>query len=156
MEKTKKQNLNCARNMDVDAWRERQVSKRLRARLEQRELDFVQEHREDTDAELLAYVSRRARELKRMPHPLELAGGEYLQKRLGDWQSLATALGYLPASRKKGAIFIQQMKKKEEEAFFEERRNQRAKKKLEKTYRDKEKNRVQAERQRAQQTSLKG
>lgn len=155
MEKSKRRNLNCARNVDVDAWRERQVSKRLRARLEQRELDFVREHGEDTDAELLAYVSSKARELKRMPHPLELAGGEYLQKRLGDWQSLAAALGYLPASRKTGAAFLQRMKKKEE-AFLEERRTQRAKKKLEKTYRDQEKNRVQAERQRAQQTSLKG
>lgn len=156
MEKSKRRNLNCARNVDVDAWRERQISKRLRARLEQRELDFIREHGGDTDAELLAYVSRRARELKRMPHPLELAGGEYLQKRLGDWQSLATTLGYLPASRKKGTAFLQRMKKKEEEAFLEERRIQRAKKKLEKTHRDQEKNRVQAERQRAQQTSLKG
>lgn len=156
MEKSKRRNLNCARTVDVDAWRERQVSKRLRMRLEQRELDFVREHGEDTDAELLAYVSSKARELKRMPHPFELAGGEYLQTRLGDWQSLAAALGYLPASRKKGTAFLQRMKKKEEEAFLEERRTQRAKKKLEKTHRDQEKNRVQAERQRAQQTSLKG
>ena len=31
----KKENLNWAGNMDVDAWRERQIAKRLKARLEE-------------------------------------------------------------------------------------------------------------------------
>ena len=73
MKKRKKRaNWNQARTMDVDAWRDRQVHKRLTEHLERQEREFVQAHGRDTDAQLIAYVRRKAAELGRMPHPLEL------------------------------------------------------------------------------------
>ena len=70
----KRINWNQARNMDVDAWRERQIQKRLTAYLEQREQEFIRDHAGDTDDRLTVCVQMKARELGRMPHPLELPG----------------------------------------------------------------------------------
>lgn len=120
--KPKRINWNQARNMDVDAWRDRQISKRLDAYLERQEQDFIKEHGGDTDAELIAYVRRKAGELHRMPHPLELPGGEYLKNRLGNWDLLARSLGYSPASGQKGQLAHQRLKQKVEADFQQERR----------------------------------
>ena len=120
--KPKRINLNQARNMDVDAWRERQIHKRLTAYLEQQEQDFIKVHGGDTDAELIAFVHRKAREFHRMPHPMELAGGEYLKKRLGNWDQLARSLGYRPANGQKGRLAREHLKQKIEADFQRERR----------------------------------
>ena len=120
--KPKRINLNHAGNMDVDAWRDRQIRKRLAAFLERQEQDFIKAHGEETDAELIAYVRRKAGELRRMPHPLELPGGEYLKKRLGDWNQLARSLGYQPANGQKGRLARQRLKQKIEADFQQERR----------------------------------
>ena len=58
----KKPNLNHARNMDIDAWRSRQVSKRVKARLASQTQDFIERHGEDTDEQLKEF--RRVRELR--------------------------------------------------------------------------------------------
>ena len=122
MEKTKKPNLNYAGNMDIDAWRERQIRKRVAEHLALREQCFIREHGGESDDELRAYVLHAARRLRRMPHPMELAGGEYLRERLGDWQALARNLGYRPAGGQQGKIAYQRLKQQEEEAFLAERR----------------------------------
>ncbi|MBR3586070.1 MAG: hypothetical protein IKO00_08625 [Oscillospiraceae bacterium] len=120
--KLKRINLNQAGNMDVDAWRERQIHKRLTAYLEQQEQDFIKVHGGDTDAELIDYVNRKAREFHRMPHPMELAGGEYLKRRLGNWDLLARSLGYRPANGQKGRLAREHLKQKIEADFLQERR----------------------------------
>ena len=127
--KSKRINWNQARNMDVDAWRDRQIHKRLAACLAQQEQDFILAHGGDTDAELIAYIRRMAGELRRMPHPLELPGGEYLKKRLGNWDQLAQSLGYGPANGQKGKLARQRLKQKVEEDFQQERRALRTQKK---------------------------
>ena len=124
----KRPNLNHARNMDVDEWRARQVSKRLTAYLEQREQNFIREHGNDTEAELLAYIGERARQLRRMPHPLELEGGKYLNERLGDWAALARSLGYAPPGKKQEERLYRRLREQVEADFAKERRSQRAEK----------------------------
>jgi len=130
MGKQKKVNWSFARNMDVDAWRARQVHKRMAEHLKQREESFVTEHGGDSNAELMAYIQSKAKVLGRMPHPLELDGGEYLKRRLGDWRMLARRLGYLPVSQKRGKIIYKRLKEQEEAAFAAERRALRAKRQL--------------------------
>ena len=49
MGKEKRQNLNFARNMDIDAWRQRQISKRVMLRLAESDKAFKAEHADDTD-----------------------------------------------------------------------------------------------------------
>ena len=63
----KKANLNHARNMDIDAWRERQVCKRLKARLASQTQDFTDRHGTKTDEQLRELVLRRAKAMGRMP-----------------------------------------------------------------------------------------
>ena len=112
--------------MNVDAWKARQIHKRFLAYMERREQDFILEHGQDTDAELIAYVRRKATEFRRMPHPLELPGGGYLQERLGDWRSLAVSLGYMPAGERNGQLAKKRIRQLVENAFYEERRSIKA------------------------------
>ena len=122
MGKAPKPNMNRAGNMDIDAWRERQISKRLKMLLEQRERDFAAAHAGDTDAELREYVRMQAAALGRMPHPLELAGAGYLRARLGDWISLAMELGFRSASAVHGRRAYLRLRAQAEELFVSERR----------------------------------
>lgn len=150
MSAKKKQNLNYARNMDIDHWRDRQVCKRLAAQQEREERDFILAHGRDSDEELTEYVLKKARRLGRMPDPLELPGGRYLMRRLGDWSALALRLGYTPVSQKKGIAVYRRIKEQTEEDFLRERRALKAAKKLDRIARDKEKNRIQATRERGE------
>ena len=122
MEKSKKPNLNHARTMDIDAWRERQVTKRLKTRLTAQTLEFMDRHGGDTDEQLREYVRRRAEALRRMPHPLEIRGGIYLSKRLGDWARLAKALGLAPVSQARGRKAYKLLREREAELFTQERK----------------------------------
>ena len=118
----KKLRRNYSGNMDVNAWRERQIAKHVRRLLEEREELFRRSHAGDTDAELLEYVVRKARALKRMPHPLELEGGEYLRERLGDWKDLARSLGYDPPGRRQTKKASEEIKAQAEKNFVLERK----------------------------------
>ena len=118
----KKQNMNRAGNMDIDAWREREISKRVKLRIDEDNQEFARKHGEDTDEALRGYVRRKAEELGRMPHPLELHGGIYLSRRLGDWRKLAESLGLAPAASVRGKRVYLRLKSKEAERFAEERR----------------------------------
>ena len=66
--------------------------------LEQQEQEFRQEHQEDTDAQLLAYLQACAKQLHHSPWPDEIVGGSFLQERFGSW-SRALFLAGLPGPR---------------------------------------------------------
>ncbi len=118
----KKPNMNRARNMDIDAWRSRQISKRLKARLSAQTEEFIRQHSEDTDEQLREYLHRKAVILRRMPHPLELPGGVYLSSRLGDWNRLAVEFGVMPTSKERGRKVYKRLRDLEAELFAQERR----------------------------------
>ena len=118
----KKPQMNYAGNMDVGAWRERQIAKHVLRLLEERDELFRLRHAGDTDAELLEYVVRKAHAMKRMPHPMELEGGQYLNERLGDWAALARSLGYAPPGRWRAKKASQEIRAQAEEDFLRERK----------------------------------
>ena len=118
----KKPNMNRARNMDIDAWRERQINKRTHQLIQEENRAFIQAHGNDSDAELLERIRRRAAELRRMPHPLELSGGLYIRRRLGDWDTLASNLGLEPVGQNRGKKAFLRLRKKGEELYTAERR----------------------------------
>ena len=124
----KKPRMNYSGNMDVGAWRERQIAKHIMRLLEERDELFRRRHAGDTDAELREYVIRKARAMKRMPHPMELEGGQYLNERLGDWAALARSLGYAPPGKKQGEHVYRRLWEQVEADFARERRAQRAEK----------------------------
>jgi len=108
--------------MDVDAWRERQINKRTQRYIEERDRAFQMAHATDTDAELREHVRKKARELHRMPHPLELQGGLFLRKRLGDWDALARSFGLEPVGKNQGRNAYLSLRKTGEALFTAERR----------------------------------
>lgn len=128
MGKEKRQNLNFARNMDIDAWRQRQINKRVMLRLAESDQAFKAEHADDTDAELRELVRKKARHLGLMPHPLELPGGRYLASRLGDWRDLSMDLGFSPPRAERGLNAYRRLWQEESERFAEERRAIKAEK----------------------------
>jgi len=138
MEKSKKPNLNHARTMDIDAWRERQVTKRLKTRLTAQTQEFMDRHGGDTDEQLREYVRRRAVALRRMPHPLEIRGGIYLSKRLGDWARLAKALGLAPVSQARGRKAYKLLREREAALFAQERKAEKEAKRQQRLQRLKE------------------
>ncbi len=118
----KKPRMNYSGNMDVGAWRERQIAKHVLRLLEERDELFRRRHAGDTDAELLEYVVRKAHAMKRMPHPMELEGGQYLNERLGDWAALARSLGYAPPGRWRTKRASEEIRARAEEDFLRERK----------------------------------
>jgi len=118
----KKPNMNRARNMDIDAWRERQISKRTHRMIQEENRAFMKAHASDSNEELRERIRRRAVELRRMPHPLELSGGLYIRKRLGDWDALAENLGLEPVGESRGRKAYLRLRKKGEELFTAERK----------------------------------
>ena len=68
MARRKHINWNQARNMDVDAWRERQIIKWTKQLIEERNQAFSKAHDKDTDEELREYV--RALELNMFPRDI--------------------------------------------------------------------------------------
>lgn len=118
----KKPNMNRAGNMDIDAWRSRQINKRTHQLIQEENRAFIRAHSADSDAELMEYIRRRAAELRRMPHPLELSGGLYIRRRLGDWDALAASLGLEPVGQNCGKRAFLRLRKKGEELYTAERR----------------------------------
>ena len=123
-------NLNQARNMDVDAWRERQIGKRTQQLIDEQNRDFMEAHASDTDEELREFVRHQAQIRRRMPHPMELLGGLYLRERLGNWEALAASLGYDPASQSRGRKAYLRLRERGEALFLQERKQQKIEKAL--------------------------
>ena len=121
----KKRNLNHAGNMDVDAWRERQIRKRTDRLIREESRAFMLIHADDTDEDLREFVRHQAQIRYRMPHPMELQGGLYLQERLGDWDALAASLGLEPASQNQGRKAYLRLRERGEALFTQERKQQK-------------------------------
>jgi hypothetical protein len=123
-------NLNQARNMDVDAWRVRQINRRTKQLIDEQNRAFMEAHAADTEEELREYVRHQARIRLRMPHPLELLGGLYLRERLGDWDALALSLGFKPADPSRGRKAYLRLRERGEALFLRERKERKNEKAL--------------------------
>ena len=76
-----------------DLWLEQQIDRRVKAALREKQEEFVQAHREDTDAQLLDYVRGEAERLRYSPNPGDLIGGPYIYQRLGNWDRVIALCG---------------------------------------------------------------
>jgi hypothetical protein len=123
-------NLNQARNMDVDAWRVRQINRRTKQLIDEQNRAFMEAHTADTEEDLREYVRHQARIRWRMPHPLELQGGRYLRERLGDWDALALSLGFAPADQSRGRKAYLRLRERGEALFLRERKERKNEKAL--------------------------
>lgn len=124
--KKKKPNLARCGKFDTDEWRGRQIHIRTIKFFYDQSDQWALEHETDTDDQLIEYVRKIALELRRMPRPIEVPGGYYIEQRLGRWLSLAEEFGvkgYNPDNRYKEtvtAVYRSEFKR-QEELFREER-----------------------------------
>lgn len=73
--------------MSRELRRQQEVYQRILAGMRQNEIDFAEQHQNDSDEEIFAYVRAWAERLKRTPDCVEVLGGSYIKKRFrNDWR----------------------------------------------------------------------
>ena len=87
---TSKRNKNHFRG---DIWFQEQVKARVRESLARQQESFAEEHKGDTQEQLIAYVREFANELGRTPNAGEVIGGPYIASRFGSWERLLNQAG---------------------------------------------------------------
>ena len=87
---TSKKNSNYFRG---DLWFQEQVKSRARAELSRQQESFAEEHKDDTEEQLIAYVRGFANALGRTPNAGEVIGGPYIASRFGSWDRLVSKAG---------------------------------------------------------------
>ena len=87
---------------DARAWINKQLDARTNAALAEQEKAFAELHAQDSNAQLLDYLRRCAKELGKSPYMDEVIGGKYIAGRFGGWVQAVIAAG-LPVPTKKAA-----------------------------------------------------
>ena len=75
------------------SWYEKKLDQRVCISLQKKEDRFAQEHKADTDEQLLDYLHRFAKELGHTPNACEIIGGRLIEKRFGDWNRAVLLAG---------------------------------------------------------------
>lgn len=75
-------------------WYANLIHKRTKKALQAADEAFILSHEEDTDEELLAYLTEVAAELKHPPRMIEVTGAELLCRRFGSWERTMSLAGY--------------------------------------------------------------
>ncbi len=78
---------------DGQLWYRKTMDKRTRAVLKEKEEVFREEHKNDSDEELLAVIQKRARELGHSPRAVEVIGAGLICERFGSWATALTSAG---------------------------------------------------------------
>ena len=74
------------------------IRRMVQEALEQQEADFRQQHAEDSDEQLIAYLRAWAVRKQHTPWPGEIVGGTFIEERFGSWNRVL-ALARLPVPR---------------------------------------------------------
>ena len=76
-----------------DEWFQAKVNARVKASLEQQEKQFAEDHKHDTNEQLLQYLREFSVKLGRTPNPSEIIGGQFIFRRFGGWDCAVDAAG---------------------------------------------------------------
>lgn len=79
-------------------WRDAKIAELTKNAIQQKNEAFVQQHRADTNRDLLQYLWRCARTLGRSPSDTEVIGADLLIERFGSWER-ALEMAKLPKRR---------------------------------------------------------
>ena len=105
------------------------IRRMVQEALEQQEQEFREQHKEDTDVELLMYLRAYAIRLHHTPWPGEIVGGKLILERIGSWER-AVMLAKLPAPRtanqQKNFARVQEETERQKEVY----RKRKAEKKI--------------------------
>ena len=124
------------RGFDGQKWYERQIDKRTKEALKQREEEFLLKHKNDSNDRLIAVIRARARELGHPPRAVEVIGAGLICERFGSWAEALKAadLGFpTGASRLRDSCLYRQEYARQRELYRKERdaRKERERRKIE-------------------------
>lgn len=94
--------------------------RQVRARLRRNDQTFMDAHQDDTDEQLLDYVSAWAKTLGHSPSLMEIYGSALLLERFGSWHAVLALAGLPPIKKppkdlKSCAIYQRELRKLQEE-----------------------------------------
>ena len=105
------------------------IRRMVQQALEQQEQEFREQHKEDTDQELLMYLRACAIRLHHTPWPGEIVGGKLILERIGSWER-AVMLAKLPephgSNQQKNFARVQEETERQKEVY----RKRKAEKKI--------------------------
>ena len=105
------------------------IRRMVQEALEQQEQEFREQHKADTDAELLMYLRACTLRLHHTPWPGEIVGGSMILERMGSWKR-AVLMAKLPeprgANQQKNFTRVQEETERQKELY----RKKKAEKKI--------------------------
>lgn len=114
---------------DHNRWRERKLKAMVNVAMKEKNAAFLEEHRNDTDEQLLDYLRACARKLGHTPHPREVYGSCLLTQRFFGWANAVSAAGLAnpvhQISREQCRIYTDELRI-QERMFKENREKDRA------------------------------
>lgn len=114
---------------DHNRWREQKLKAMVNVAMKEKNAAFVEEHRNDTDEQLLDYLRACARKLGHTPHPGEIYGSYLLTQRFSGWANAVSAAGLTnpvhQLSREQCRIYTDELRT-QERMFKENREKDRA------------------------------
>ena len=104
------------------------VREQTHAALQQQEIEFAKNHKQDTDEQLLEYVCAFSKAFGRTPNACEIIGGRYISSRFQGWEAVVATARLpepgRPASVENRLIYKQEYKHQEKlvrEAYLKEK-----------------------------------
>ena len=109
---------------DHNRWREQKLKAMVNVAMKEKNAAFLEEHRNDTDEQLLDYLRTCARKLGHTPHPGEIYGSYLLTQRFSGWANAVSAAGLTnpvhQLSREQCRIYTDELRT--QERMFKENR----------------------------------
>lgn len=109
---------------DHNRWREQKLKAMVNVAMKEKNAAFLEEHRNDTDEQLLDYLRACARKLGHTPHPGEIYGSYLLTQRFSGWANAVSAAGLTnpvhQLSREQCRIYTDELRT--QERMFKENR----------------------------------
>ena len=109
---------------DHNRWREQKLKAMVNVAMKEKNAAFLEEHRNDTDEQLLNYLRTCARKLGHTPHPGGVYGSCLLIQRFRSWENAVSAAGLTnpvhQVSREQCQIYTDELRT--QERMFKENR----------------------------------
>ena len=86
--------MGTGKRFDGGKWVRKQTDIRTREELERQDREFIAQHENDPNSELLVFLIKRTRELGYVPSATEITGGQLLIDRFGSWDQAVIQAGY--------------------------------------------------------------
>lgn len=116
-----------------DEWFRQKVHLRVKESLEKQERQFAEDHKHDSNEQLLTYLREFTAKLGHTPNPSEIIGGQYIFHRFGDWDTAVDAAGLRRPGKKaqlSNRMIYKEEYKRQVVLFQQERKENREERKV--------------------------